>query len=82
MSAVSKKTDVIINRIIDLEMQNFSNRFVDVSDSHDIVEKKNKSTKRITDSHCCLLSNWLQTKIEYRELNLLATMVKFQTHIT
>ena len=36
----------------------------------DIVEnkKKNKSTKRITNSHCRLLSNWLRTKKGYREL--------------
>ena len=40
-----------------------------MSNTHDIVEnKKNKSTKRIIDSHCRLLSNWLRTKKEYREL--------------
>ena len=34
-------------------MQNFAVRFVDVSNARDIVEnQKNKSTKRITDSHC------------------------------
>ena len=30
MSAISEKTDGIVNRIIDLEMQNFSDRFVAV----------------------------------------------------
>ena len=56
MSAVSeKKTD---ERIIDLEMLNFSDRYVDVSNTHDIVEnKKNKSTKRNTDNYCRLLSS-------------------------
>ena len=43
-------------------MQNFAVRFVDVSNARDIVEnQKNKSTKRITDSHYRLLSNWLRT---------------------
>ena len=30
--------------------------------------KKNKSTKHITNSHGRLLSNWLRTRKEYREL--------------
>ena len=78
-----KKTSGIINKFIDLEMQNFADGFVDVSNTHDIIEnKKNKSTKRITDSHCLLLSNWLRTEKEYRELNLLATMIKFQIQKT
>ena len=49
-------------------MQNFSDKFVDVSNTHDIVEnRKMKSTKRITDSHCRLLPNWLRTKKDYRK---------------
>ena len=84
MSAISEKAGgTIINRIIDLEMQNFANRFVDVSNTHDIVgNQKNKSTKRITYSHCRLLSNWLRTKKEYRKLNLLETMIQFHIQIT
>ena len=62
-------------------MQNVADRFVDVFNSHDIVEnKKNKSTKRITDSYCCLLSNWLRTKIEYRELECIEA-VKLNSYL-
>ena len=83
MSAISEKTRGIANRIIDLKLQNFVDRFVDVSNTHDVIEnRKNKSTKCFTDSHCRLLSNWLRTNKEYREMNLLATMIKFQIQIT
>ena len=39
MSAVSEKTEGVVNRIIDLKMQNFLDRFVDVSNTQGYCRK-------------------------------------------
>lgn len=65
MSAAPEKTDDLVNRILDLS----ENRFVNVINTQDIVEnQKNPTTKRMTDCHCRLLSNWLRSKNELRRI--------------
>jgi hypothetical protein len=65
MSAAPEKTDDLVNRILDLS----ENRFVNVSNTQDIVEnQRNPTTKRMTDCHCRLLSNWLRSKNEFRRI--------------
>lgn len=68
---IPEKTDGLVERILDLEHDS-TNRFVSVLNTSDFVEnQRNVSTKRMTECHCRLLSNWLRSKKEFRSIEFI-----------
>ena len=78
MSAVSEKTDGIVNRILNLEMQNLADRFINESNTHNIVANQKtcqQSASQITIVVCCLTSYEIKKNIENKKVLKLRNLI-------